>query len=363
MSLACTTLRSFELHDSSVRMSHSHELGLRGRCAQLVRQQFSGSRIAKELGLPERTAERWKQECKADESKFLQGPHYSKVGSTKFTARERKTCVSFMEHQEISAHDAAPVLSGSHHTGGKSISRKTIGRWCRKAGLHPYKPQPKPKLTAKHKRERFQFAKYHKRTEFSTWAFSDQFKVRCPLQYTVTTRWRKKRSDVKPIPTTKFPPTLNVHATITIIKTIPLVFFDAPMNSEKFIHVNEQLIPNLCETFEGHEFRYAHDRAPWFVSHKSQRYFQEETPSSVNVVSPPEFPPNSPDINLAERAMANVLKRLSKRVPTPKSKDDVKAALIEEWNKQTPHSLRSLYESLPKVLTQIRARKGGNSSG
>jgi hypothetical protein len=89
--------------------------------------------------------------------------------------------------------------------------------------------------------------------------------------------------------------------------------------------VNEELIPNLCETFEGHEFRYAHDRAPWFVSHKSQRYFQEETPSSVNVVSPPEFPPNSPDINLAERAMANVLKRLSKRVPTPKSKDDVKS--------------------------------------
>ena len=69
MSLACTTLRSFELHDSSVRMSHSHELGLRGRCAQLVRQQFSGSRIAKELGLPERTAERWKQECKADENR------------------------------------------------------------------------------------------------------------------------------------------------------------------------------------------------------------------------------------------------------------------------------------------------------
>ena len=127
------------------------------------------------------------------------------------------------------------------------------------------------------------------------------------------------------------------------------------MNSEKFIHVNEELILNLCETFEGHEFRYAHDRAPWFVSHKSQRYFQEETPSSVNVVSPPEFPPNSPDINLAERAMANVLK--SKRVPTPKSKDDVKAPLIEEWNKQTPHALRSLYESLPKVLNTSQKRR------
>jgi hypothetical protein len=339
------------------------QAAMRGRCAELVHQQHSGWAIARKLGIPERTADRWKAQCVKNEQRFLQGPSYSHRGNPKFSDRERKLVTGYMEHHDISAHDAAPALSGTYHTGGKSISRKTIGRWSRRAGLHPYKPQPKPKLTASHKRERFVFAMEHKRTEFSTWAFSDQFKVKCPLQYTTTTRWRKKRSDVKPIPTQKFPPTLNIHATITSIKAIPLVFFEAPMNSAKFEAVNNELIPNICAAFEGHEFKYAHDRAPWFRSHRTQRYFQEETPASVNVVSPPEFPPNSPDINLAERAMANVLSRLSKRVPAPKTREEVRAALEQEWLSQTPQQLAKLYDSLPKVLNQIRAKKGGNTSG
>jgi transposase len=342
-------------------MPKSVDSVLRGRVAQLVRLNYSTYRIAKETNKKHSTVKDWVRACKENEERFLAGPHYSHLGNPKFSNRERKDMTAFMEHQEVSTRDASAALSGSRHTGGKAVSRKTCGRLARKAGLHPYIPQKRPKLTPEHKRERFAFAKNNRDAEFSTWNFNDQFKIKCPLQYAVRRVWRKNRSQVPPIPTKKFAPTLNVHASLTRHGTVPLVFFDAPMNSAKFEEVNEQLIPTLTAAYEGHEFRYAHDRAPWFTSNRTQRYFAEDTPSSVIAVSPTEFPPNSPDVNLAETAMANVLKKLAKRKPKPQTKEEVRAALIEEWGSYSADECGKLYDSMSARLRDIRAKKGGNT--
>lgn len=195
------------------------------------------------------TAKDWKRACLANEDEFLSGPHYCHAGNAKFSDRERKHMTRYMEEQDVSARDAAEELSESRDTGGKWVSRTTLCRLARKAELHPYIPQKKPDLTAQHKRERFAFAKNHRDTEFASWNFNDQFKVKCPLRYAVKRSWKRKRSDVKPMPTRKFPPVLDVHASITRMRTLPLIFFEGKMNSVKFEEINDELIPQLCAAF------------------------------------------------------------------------------------------------------------------
>jgi len=341
-------------------MSSIEKAALRGKVAALVKLGYSYSRIAKEVKINENTAQKWKRQCLADEKSFLVGPQYSHRGNPKFSAREMKTIMDeFSQMQPLGSDSAAAEISAQpHHQ--KTVSGRTLRRKARSDRFHPYIPPPKPELSKAHKRERFAFAKNHRDTEFSTWNFNDQFKVPFPMRRSARTpHWAKKRSQVKPRGTKKFPPSLNIHAGITRKQTLPLIFFDGPMNSEKFRQVNEEHIPRLCDAFEGHEFFYQHDRSPWFTSAATQRYFQEETPASVHVISPSEFPPNSPDLNLCENEMATVLKRVAAR--KPRSIEQMREFLAEKWLAVTPAELEALYDSMGDRLKQVRAKKGGNT--
>jgi len=335
------------------------QASLRGRVAELVQQNWSPWAIHKHLGININTANRWKRECKADESRFVNGPHRKHSGSQRMTDKEMARTMNHFEHlQPMGSEPAAEILSTK--PGCKAVSGRTLRRRARRGKLHPYLGQPKPQLSAAQKRERFQFAKNHADTEFSTWAFNDQFRVPFPMRNPRTPFWARSAKQVQAWPTMKFPPTLNVHAGLTIHKTVPLIFFDGVMNSDKFTQIHDQEhIPNLVSAFRGHEFVYQHDRAPWYTSSHTQRFFAEDTPESCVALSQTEFPPCSPDINLAENQMAIVLRRVGKR--KPRSIKQMRLFLQQEWLAVSKEELEHLYASMPERLRQIRAKKGGTT--
>lgn len=211
------------------------------------------------------TAKTWKSQCRKNESKFLAGPHYSCVGNPKFSPQEMQHVMqSFEGVQPMGTRAAAAHLSAL--PGHKAISAATLRRHARRQKMNPYVSPLKPQLTTEQRRERLQFAINNEHTEFATWAFNDQFTVPFPMRSARAPYWSTSRRKVQPTPTVKFPESLHVHASLTRLKTVPLVFFEGNMNSQTFSHVNEEVIPNLIEAFEGHEFFYQHDRGPWFTS-------------------------------------------------------------------------------------------------
>jgi hypothetical protein len=154
-----------------------------------------------------------------------------------------------------------------------------------------------------------------------------------------------------------------VHASLTPFRTIPLVFYEGALNAAKLQEIFDEVIPKLCDAFDGHQFVLQHDRHPAYTAGSTQRYLQDETPASVIALSPTEFPANSPDFNLAERAMAITLTNIAKLTPRPKTKEEMRQALINTWNAWTEPELRALYDGLPEKLRQARANKGGNTTG
>src|SRR5690242_19924093 len=136
-------------------MSRVDTKELRGEVAVLVRQGYSASMIAKEVGISLGRAKDWKRDCLKDEKLFKTGPHYSTAGNPKFSERERTHMATYMEEHEVSARSAATLLSGGRETGGKAVSRFALARLARKAGLSPYTPPTRPDLEPEHKRERF----------------------------------------------------------------------------------------------------------------------------------------------------------------------------------------------------------------
>lgn len=345
----------------NLKMSRDEDIALRGQLVGLVKAKYSAYMIAKTLEINKKKAERWKKEAEDDEERFLEGRHYSHRGNPKYSTREQKHALKTFERmQPRGSRSAAEEMN--HTRTGKAPSSRSLRRWARRDGMNPYVQPPRPKLTKQHKRERLEFAKTHADTEFGTWNFNDQFRIAFPMKGTKKKPfWAKSSSKVQPKATQKFPKTLNVHAGITVHGTVPLLFYDPPMNSDKFIKLNDQQhIPNLVKIYKGHQFMYGHDRAAWFTSGETQTYFQHDTPSSVLVVSPTEFPPVSPDINLAEATMATVLGRVYDH--KPKNIEQLKTFLIDEWNAVTPEELEHRYASLPGILKQIRRKKGGNTT-
>jgi hypothetical protein len=350
-----------ELVAISLGMSAFHDLTNRGQVGALVKLGWSASCIAKQLNMNVNTIKTWQKQCKKDEKSFLLGRKYSRKGNPKFTAREEKRYMTdFAQMQPCGSEAAAEEIAKK--PGATAVSGRTLRRKARALRWHPYLRPPKPDLSAAHKRERFSFAKENKNTEFAVWSFNDQFRVTFPLRSRRTPFWSLTRNKVKPQPTKKFPKAFNVHAAITRYGAVPLEKFDAPMNTEKFTKLtDEKVLPALINKFGGHQFKFQHDRAPWFTSREARRFFAEDTPASVEVVSPEQFPPNSPDFNLAENAMAIALSRVRARRPAPKTIDETFDALQEEWCGLSEADCRAMWDSMTERLRQCRAKKGGHT--
>lgn len=342
-------------------MSSPSDLVLRGRVAALVKLKYSASMIAKEVGISPRTAGRWKRACLRDETSFLAGRQYDTDGHSPYSPREKKTALEAFKHlQPLGSRSAAPKVR--EKPGAPQMVSRSLRRWARQAKWHPYVQPRRPDLSKSHKHQRNTFAINNKETDFSLWNFNDQFKIAWPLKGTKRKPfWAERREQVKAKPGKKFPRLLHVHASLTIHGPVPLITVDgSSMNSVKFQRVNEQLLPELTRIYQGFEFRYAHDQAAWFTSGSTQTWFQTETPASMHVVSPTEFPPNSPDINLAETAMAIALGRVFDR--KPRSFDEMEAAVKAEWLALTREEIEKMYADLPGILAQIRRKKGGNTN-
>ena len=59
--------------------------------------------------------------------------------------------------------------------------------------------------------------------------------------------------------------------------------------------------------------------------------------------------------------MENLKDRIQQRRPFPRTVEQLKVALREEWNKLEPYVLYNLINSMPKRVKMVIGAKGGHS--
>lgn len=101
-----------------------------------------------------------------------------------------------------------------------------------------------------------------------------------------------------------------------------------------------------------HSVVFQQDGASSHTSVSTVRFLADK---NVNVL--PNWPPNSPDLNLVEHCWAYISKQLlGKAYPTS---DALWAAINDAWDRRPPELIPALYGSMVRRLTAVQVAKGG----
>ena len=75
----------------------------------------------------------------------------------------------------------------------------------------------------------------------------------------------------------------------------------------------------------------------------------------------PPFPPCSPNLNPIEGVWALLKRRINGRRPRPTTYEDIKEALIEEWDSLSPEDYEAMIISMSERVQAVLANEGGHT--
>lgn len=137
-----------------------------------------------------------------------------------------------------------------------------------------------------------------------------------------------------------------------------LVFIDIKMNSSVYIEV---LRSGYFGTLEMHGFDIdssilQQDNDSKHLSEETRRWLLSQ---NIKVL---KWPSCSPDLNIIENVWDYLKIRVHRAVNKPRTIDELKALILQEWNNIPLSYIRNLYNSIENRLDEVMSAKGGYTS-
>lgn len=136
----------------------------------------------------------------------------------------------------------------------------------------------------------------------------------------------------------------------------PLVFCDGYMNSDKYITILNKNLKEFKANIEDEwdtTLTLQEDNSRVHVSKKSKKWKEEN-----EIICLP-WPAQSPDLNPIENLWKVLKENIQKGGTFPRSIEELKIALNEEWRRLSPNLLFKLVDSMPKRVNMVLNAKGG----
>lgn len=103
------------------------------------------------------------------------------------------------------------------------------------------------------------------------------------------------------------------------------------------------------------EFILMQDNAPCHIARDTTTYLSEVDITTMN------WPAMSPDLNPIEHMWDCLKRRVRKRIPAPSNIEELKEALLEEWDAIPQDYVRKLIRSMQSRLNCVIRARGGNT--
>jgi transposase len=141
----------------------------------------------------------------------------------------------------------------------------------------------------------------------------------------------------------------------------PLVFCDEYKEKKEKISAKTYLkiLENNLVPFHsamrgtiGKNMVFQHDNAPIHTAHKVTQWFQKK-----NIIIM-DWPACSPDLNPIENVWKLMKDNIQKRENFPRTVDELKIALKEEWSNFDPSLLKRVVDSMPRRIEAVLEAKG-----
>jgi len=244
---------------------------------------------------------------------------------------------------------------------GKSCHPDTVRRVLHNHQLHGRVARKKPFISKKNIQSRLAFAREHINKDSTFWntvIFSDESKFNIFGSDGMSYVWRKANTELNKE---------NLKATVkhggghvmvwgcmSAAGVGSLVFIEGIMEKMQYLDI---LKKNLLQSAEKlgvrGDFRFYQDNDPKHKSGIVQNWLIWNCP---HVMSPPA---QSPDINVIENLWAVLDNNVRKYKIS--NKDDLKRALLAEWQKIAPEFTEKLVESMRNRLKAVIKAKGGHT--
>ena len=242
---------------------------------------------------------------------------------------------------------------------GVAISRRTLRRRLKEAGLVAKRPLRKPLLTPTMIRKRLQWAKKYKNWTEEDWdkvIFSDESTFVILEDKSEHVR-RRPGEELLPEclkSTVKHPTFAMVWSCISSKGLGHLYIVKGTMRQDQYKMVLEKKLKKQIEEWfpTGTGFTFMHDGAPCHTAKSVSQYLASE---NIPVLS---WPGNSPDLNPIENVWAIVKRRMAQKHIT--SKDQLIRELIQTWkhDPEVKEIVKNCTRSMPRRVREV-LRLGG----
>lgn len=243
-------------------------------------------------------------------------------------------------------------------------SQRTVLRYLHSVGMYKRVAKKKPLLTAFQKRRRMAWAiemrtkpeEFWRSVIFSDesryWQFSDSGRTRL---------WRRssQQLDDKFLHQTVKYGGVNimVWGAIWYGGRSQLVICDGNINAAKYIQIlTEGLLPIFDNAILSKEdATFMEDGAPCHKARTTTTWKEEQ---GIRILP---WPGQSPDMNPIENVWHIIQTNMAKRPRKPSNKEELVAAVTEEWLNIPEDTINHLIDSMPRRLAALHASKGGST--
>lgn len=274
--------------------------------------------------------------------------------------QDRYLALTARRNRTMSARQLSSELAAAS---GIRVSRQTVYRRLRAAGLYARRPVVCVPLTLDNKRARLRWSQEHRDWTLNQWSsvlFTDESRFSLNCDSHRVTIWREQGTRYNPMNIMERHPFggggLLVWGGIMMNARTELhIFAGGTVNAQRY---REEILEPHVRLFRGAvgpEFIFMDDNARPHRSQLVDEFLQEEDIQRM------EWPARSPDMNPIEHAWDALGRQIASRQPPPRTLQDLHIALHEEWNLLSIELLNNLITSMPRRCESCVAVRGNHT--
>jgi transposase len=239
------------------------------------------------------------------------------------------------------------------------VTPQTTRNYLRDEGYKAQSACEKPLLSIKNKIHRYKIAKkwiYWSEKEWQSIIFSDEAKFNVFQSDGKCTVWRKNgtRLNQEHIVQTVKHGGGNVMAwgSISANGLGELVFIEGTMDRYVYLGIVRDNLPRSAEKMGYIKYKFQQDNDPKHTATLVKDYFVEK---GVDLI---EWSSQSPDLNPIEHVWSYIKTKL--RDYKIRNKSDLKAAIMDIWNRIPLEFVQKLINSMPRRAAELHKARGGH---
>ncbi|CAH2092976.1 unnamed protein product [Euphydryas editha] len=288
---------------------------------------------------------------------FLKDPeNYGKkkrTGRPKATTpRERRSILRVASNSALTARQIAAEA-------GVSTNLRNVQRIIHDCEyLERKKLQRKPPLSDKHKLVRLQFAKDHVqwKKKWRKVIFTDEkkFNLDGPDGFNYYFHGLRKENSILSRRQAGGGSVI-IWSGIGYSGKMDIKFCTGKINSKRYIEVINEQITSHATRIAGNNFIFQQDNASVHRAQVVKDYFAEK---NIQIL---EWPAYSPDLNIIENCWGDLSRAVYRGSRQFITVEDLKKAIINEWQNMNQDIIKNLYDSLPNRMIEVISKSGGST--